>query len=232
MATAGERDEAGDLFRHAPKQARAQRSIDQVLSAAAKILASDPSALSMSEIARNSSVSKGTAYRYFPELENVVVALAVPYVRQAVARVDEALADLPGPVEAVIAVNQLMNDAVETCRNDSVARAIFVTHFNRAFIGDLLNDAVDEIARRATDHLAPILNDREGQHLRRIAIGTHTLRSVIDMGINADEEEADRLIVEFSTMMFLAAEVNLHRPVPLEVDPVAAGLVESAQTDA
>ena len=197
-----------------PKQDRARRSVLSTLEATAELL-QEPDEFSMSDVARRSGVSKGTIYRYFPSLGHVVSALAVPYRRRALARVEEILGNINGPIEAVLAVNQLMDEVMAFVETDGLARSMFITSLNRRHVGEILDRTAFDIGEQAADLLADVLNTNRDQHVRRTAIGVQAARATLELSTNLGPDERVRMIDEFRKMMFLAADVNLHRPDPV-----------------
>lgn len=71
------RKKTQSLPRKSPGQARAQRTVDAILEAAARILREHgPAALNTNAIAARAGVSVGSLYEYFPSKEAILVGLA------------------------------------------------------------------------------------------------------------------------------------------------------------
>ncbi len=228
MPTGDDQGFDSSLMRAVPKQQRARESVMSVLAAASEILVDDPTELSMSEIARRSGVSKASIYRYFPDMAAIVHTLALPYAARAEDRLVSEMSRIDGPVLAVLVINSLLDDVIETCETDRLARALFLTSFNHPYLGEFYNETVRVLAVRAVDILLPFLNDDPVErHVRKACIGIHSARSVLDLSLGRSKEEAKAIADDFRTMMFLAAEVNIHRPVPVDADPHVAGLLDS-----
>ncbi len=213
------------LLRNVPQQDRARIMLASVLNAAAEILIEDPLSLSITEIERRTEASKATIYRYFENLDSIVQTLALPYADRAVQRLTDVVAAIDSPFSAVGACKQLFDEVIATCHKDPLARALFITSFNYPLLGKLYNDTVWTLARLSATALRPILNDDEAQHLRKAVLGIHMARSAIDLSLDLSKKEAKALQGEFLIMMFNAAEVNVHRPTPVELDPHVAGVL-------
>lgn len=224
MATGGVSKDGWDHLRNVPQQARAQRSVDQVLAAASAILVSEPENLTMSEVGRRSGVSKGTVYRYFPDMASIVQTLAMPYVDMAVDRTAEVLSGIDDPITAALLINQLLDEVISFLGRDPVANAVFITAYNRLYIGHLFNDGVVAVANCAIEHIGHILNDEVEAHPRVAALGIHLARSLIDLTTGMKKKERDSLVNEYRKMMFRAADVNFNRPAAMELPDTPLGL--------
>ena len=104
-------DQSPDLsLRNAPLQARSRARLGRVLDAAETILERDGAeAFTTTAVARGAGVSVGSVYRFFPDKEAIVEALAVRYwsdFADLVAGVAEAdmLDPVADPAEAVLSV--------------------------------------------------------------------------------------------------------------------------------
>ncbi len=104
------RSPSNDRLRNAPMQARSRERLRRVLDAADEVLAADgPAAFTTTRVADVAGVSIGSVYRFFPDKEAIVEALAVRYwsdfedLVAGVAEADEAQ-PLDDPVGAVLDV--------------------------------------------------------------------------------------------------------------------------------
>lgn len=104
------RSTTNDRLRNAPTQARSRERLRRVLDAADEVLAAEgPGAFTTTRVAEAAGVSIGSVYRFFPDKEAIVEALAVRYwsdFEDLVAGVAEADAAQPvdDPVGAVFDV--------------------------------------------------------------------------------------------------------------------------------
>ncbi|MBV9607875.1 MAG: TetR/AcrR family transcriptional regulator [Solirubrobacterales bacterium] len=104
------RSPSPDRLRNAPVQARSRERLRRVLDAADDVLASEgPAAFTTTRVADAAGVSVGSVYRFFPDKEAIVEALAVRYwsdFEDLVAGVAEAdqTQPLDDPVGAVLDV--------------------------------------------------------------------------------------------------------------------------------
>ena len=95
-------------LRNVPAQARSRDRLERVLDAARRVLADEgAAALTTTRVADAAGISVGSLYHYFPDKEEIAVALALAYwsdFQGRVARVAELDADEPldDPVGAVI----------------------------------------------------------------------------------------------------------------------------------
>ena len=85
----------------APKQALQQRVSAAILDAAARILAARAEQASMSDVAAAAGVARATVYRYFPNRQALLDALAELAVADAAARLASARIDEVAPEEGV-----------------------------------------------------------------------------------------------------------------------------------
>jgi AcrR family transcriptional regulator len=83
MGSAGEHDQADDALaprvRRAPVQDRSQETVERILKAAARLLGAgiSVSELTTSRIAKEADVSVGGLYRFFPDKQGIIDAIAV-----------------------------------------------------------------------------------------------------------------------------------------------------------
>ena len=90
-------DQAPDLARKTPSQARAKRTIETILEATAQILAEEGSErLTTNYLARKAGFSVGTIYQYFPNREAIVLALIERQRGEVERRVQAVLAEGAG----------------------------------------------------------------------------------------------------------------------------------------
>lgn len=83
--------------RKAPRQARAQMTVEAILEAAARILSNDGyAAMSTNRVADLAGVSVGSLYQYFPNKDAIVTALHERHGRQIHELLDVALAETAG----------------------------------------------------------------------------------------------------------------------------------------
>lgn len=215
-----------DRLRNVPKQARAQRSVAAVLDSAAEILVAEPGLLTMSEIGRRSGVSKGTVYRYFDDVAAIVQTLAVPYVEAAIARVEAVLVSPPDVASAAILVNQLLDEVLAYVDADPVARAIFVTAYNRLYVGELYDYGVDRLASHAISALSPIMTGDESIRKPVALLGVHMTRSLLDLTVGSDPDEVMELMNAYRLMMIRAAAVDQGLPSAVDVAEISDGHVD------
>jgi AcrR family transcriptional regulator len=104
-------DQPPDLsLRNAPLQARSRARLGRVLDAAEELLEREgPDAFNTTAVARAASVSVGSVYRFFPDKQAIVEALAIRYwsdFADLVAGVAEAdaLSPVTDPASAVLSV--------------------------------------------------------------------------------------------------------------------------------
>jgi AcrR family transcriptional regulator len=81
--------------RRAPRQERAQATVDAVVEAAALLIVEDGYArLSTNRIARRAGVSVGTLYQYFPHKEAIIEALVLRMADEQIVAFGQALRDV------------------------------------------------------------------------------------------------------------------------------------------
>jgi AcrR family transcriptional regulator len=104
----GRSRETRPILRNEPRQARSRERVRRVLDVADEILAADGAeGLSTTRVAEEAEMAVGTLYRYFPDKETIVEALAVRYWSEladlvaGVAEADEA-GPFPNPLAVVL----------------------------------------------------------------------------------------------------------------------------------
>ncbi|MFO0634899.1 MAG: TetR/AcrR family transcriptional regulator [Nannocystaceae bacterium] len=88
---------ATDLVRKQPKQARAQATVEAILTATAEVLTEQGyEAATTNAIARRAGVSIGSLYQYFPHKEALVMALCDRHMQQMTALIIGEVAAMRG----------------------------------------------------------------------------------------------------------------------------------------
>jgi AcrR family transcriptional regulator len=106
--------------RKRPTQERSRRTVEWILTAAARIFRAEGFDATTNRVARAAGVSIGTLYEYFPNKESLLVALAERHVSEAERGVGEALAEETSPrelvralYEAILASHRYPSQAIE-----------------------------------------------------------------------------------------------------------------------
>lgn len=216
-----------DLLREVPQQQRAIRVVEDILETAGAILIDPDLEFSFSEIGRLSKSSKGTVYRYFEDVDSILMTLAVPYAEAAVHRVHERMSAVDTAADVAIGLSDLLRSILKTCRRDPLAHALMIGSTRQANLGKLYNETIWRITDVANIGVAQFIpvDPLSGPQRRRVALGFHFVRSLIELADDLSDEESKMLYMEFGEMMYLAANHDINYPTPVVADPYAGGLL-------
>jgi AcrR family transcriptional regulator len=190
-----------------PQQERGQRRVDDILDAAAALIAeSGPDAVTVGAIATRAGASKGSMYHFFRDRESVLVALVERHVQQLGRDLAAARDASPGPpatpeeaadrfVGALGAYTQRNPDLSRVMAEPSVARQLAAQR-------ECLLDLVEEHAAAIVRHLAPHV---PADDVPRIAAAMTALMAVLRNprlcaaagSADAARAEGRRVIVEY-----------------------------------
>lgn len=143
-------------------QAKADRRLQILASAAAVCAASSYDELTVADVADRAGIAKGTVFRYFPTKEDLGRALAEEHLARWADDLDRRLARLPGPPAPDIAARLLVESLAG--RRDLLALA------SR---GLALAEALDDAPAAASlERALPYLGPAGGARLMRTALAS------------------------------------------------------------
>lgn len=146
--------------RKLPRQARSQATVEAIIRACAKLLASDCyNSLTTNSISERAGVSIGTLYEYFPNRESIVAALTASSCRRLVERMIRAAEEARG-MSALEGVEHLLGAGIdELAAPDNVFKALLrQTPFTQRLPAFLE-------ARRTLDALCHGIGQRAGDRI-------------------------------------------------------------------
>lgn len=147
------------VLRQQPQQERSRRRVEQILGAAAELLADhEPEELTVRAITERAGVPTGTLYQFFPDLDAVLQAVALRYLSETPAVLEAALQQ-PGGWEALL--DHTVDAYVAMVRSAPAIR--------RLWLGGVLDAATRTVERDADAMLAEAL----GGELQRRAGSDH-----------------------------------------------------------
>lgn len=133
--------------RKRPLQVRSQRTVDDVLKAAAQVFARRGYAgTTTNHIAERAGVSVGSLYEYFPNKDALLVALAEAHIREGEAVVASSLGEIAGrDVTLVAAVRHMVRAMVDMHGRERELHRLF---FEEAPLPRRLHEAVAAMEAR------------------------------------------------------------------------------------
>jgi len=193
--------------RKRPTQARARRTVDLILEAAAQILARDgEEKLTTNHIAERAGFSIGTLYQYFPNRESILDALIDRERESSDRRIRAALAQIePGAIAET--VREIVRILIGSFARRGRVRKRFAISMTRLAIARGDQTRLDQIAgliigawRDASARAGRDLDDSEVYVLTRAVLGTLRATVLEDsprLKTRAFEDALVRLILGF-----------------------------------
>lgn len=187
-------------MRRMPKQSRGQQRVEQILNAAARLVASEGyENVSTNAIAKEAETSIGSLYQFFPNKEAVYEALAARYV----AELSGLLAETAGMDAALSLPDQfdhLLDQLAVFYKENPGFQPLFFGTYKTAVISSgeavfsQMVAGMDAILARHTTSPAP-------QRALQASIIIHTLKSTLPLIATADESENQAALQEIKRMM-------------------------------
>lgn len=191
------------MKRRTPLQSRSQETVQRIFAATSRLLASTPfDKITTSEIARKAGISVGALYRFFPEKQSIIDAIAVRHVEEFREEFESSFANMnlqdgPAFLSAVIDTFVAFLDsrpdfrAIAFGRQISAATRKRETDPNAAGAGLVKNFMVGTLG----------MQDLSSLDLRlRIAIETGERLFAYSYEQN-DPEERERIIAELKKLL-------------------------------
>lgn len=187
-------------LRRQPEQARARKNLSAMLDAAAQLInGCGTDGFSMAELARRAGVSKPALYRYFPNKQAVLLALARASFEQNHALLRDSLERNPGDLNA--AMREAMHRYCALHRSEP-----FRIHLRAAMHADPELMALDFADSRHNAGLVEEALRSQFPSLDAVALRHHLMLimgcsdAVALMTIQVDDDEAEQLIERFVHM--------------------------------
>jgi AcrR family transcriptional regulator len=114
--------------RKVPRQARAESTVDAILTGAERVLVRDGyDRATTNKIAEEAGVSIGSLYQYFPGKEAVMVALVQRFIQRIAAELHRIVGEVPEDAELGAIVRRVVRALVDVhLRDAELARALLV----------------------------------------------------------------------------------------------------------
>ncbi len=196
-------------MRRKPRQARSQQRVDLVLDTAAELFAETGyESTTTNAIAERAGVSIGSLYRYFPDKDAIVRALASRYLEQVRAIYDEVFTDdviyLPLPV----VLDRLIDPFVALHTTFPAYKHMLLGSDVSSDIAAASQGMDEEIIERLADFLRQIMPNMDEQRARLVAaVCKAEVKALISllMGSN-DDEFRTQVTVEMKRMLLVYLE--------------------------
>jgi len=188
----------------APKQARSQQRVDQILDAARDIVAARGSAaLSIVDIAESAGITAGSMYQYFPNKTAILCALAERYLDEFGRRMAEKLAVIPQDyTSAMDTIDEIVELFFQMNQQDPVMRDIM--------FGIVSDKSLRELSRRDSEAkidalcaaLVPVVPPARRDDLRlSILLMTEFVEAAVRAALDMPALEARRTIDRLKAMI-------------------------------
>jgi AcrR family transcriptional regulator len=181
-----------DSTRPSPRQPRARERVDAICAAALRVLRSSGlSGCTVAAVAAEADVTAASLYRYFPNIEAVLHAVACQQLDVTHERLDLALTGLQSPEQARGVLLAVLDDYEQRFRDDPALRAVWA---GAVVLDSLVALNLADSRRNAaliTERLTPLLDHPVDPD--RTFLITHLVCSAVTMLLQVDQDEADRL---------------------------------------
>jgi AcrR family transcriptional regulator len=166
----GEKEQPDEKEQPRRRQARGERRIAQLLTAAASVFCSTGyTAASTNAIAREAGVSPGTLYQFFPNKEAIAIELGEQLMREMHAAYGEALA----PVDPATPLEEAVAAAVDRFIDFNRQHPVFFALMHGPDVPGRITEQHDALhttlVTRIETLLAPLLPDNSAADVTRVA---------------------------------------------------------------
>lgn len=188
------------------RQERGRRRIEQILAAAADVLAeSGYEAATTNAIAARAGISPGSLYQFFSNKEKIARALAEWYVVELGAAQSEAFGDAEAGAAAV-PLDETVARVVAPLVQFNLANRGFKALFARADMPPELTDAVAPLHAVLLERVRALLSARwpalpGGVIDRAAVVSIQLVRAMMPLIVAADGDERDALVTELRTVL-------------------------------
>lgn len=169
--------------RRTPCHAEGQQIVDAILGATVQILGEEGyDKLTTNRIAQVAGVSIGSLYRYFPNKQAIISAVAQSLEREALARFSSALMAVASEPVDVVARAVICWLATERFGKVSMRREL-LRHVPRSWIEDTAHGVDAAVEQALSDYLARRSDLRPGEGMLMAFVLVHAVESVVEAAV-------------------------------------------------
>lgn len=184
--------------RRVPTQQRSIERVEAILAAAHELLSErGTDALRMNDIAARAGVAIGSVYQYFPDKPAILRELAVRFMAQVRATLDDGLTGIASKADALARIDQMLVDYYAMFLDEPDTRDLWAATQADKELQQL--DVEDSRANGALlyERLAPFAPRRKHARLRTVTfLSAHLTGAAVRLAIAVDREEGDAMIEE------------------------------------
>lgn len=189
-------------LRHAPKQQRGERKVDQILRSAEVVFAEvGYERATTNAVAAHAGVAIGSLYQFFASKDSILEAMAQAYLDQTQAAMLNML-DIDGEIR----LEDLLTGLLETLVRLQDQRPYFLQCLGQQHTYAVLQDSVIELRAAVTGHVVELLR-RQGCSgdaafmYRRAQMCVYTVSALLPLALEAPVRQRAAVIAEIVTML-------------------------------
>jgi len=199
-----EQQDVGIAPRRTPVQARSIERVERILDAASELLAEGGyDAVKTNLIAKRAGVSIGSVYQFFPNRFAIFNALADRYRERISATLSTHLTLAPEAKNWERALDSAVAALARLWRGDHAFHSVWLTIQNTPELRDASEDyrnaLIDERIAVFLRAIAPHICEERLHVMGRVVLETSNL--MLDLSIQASEQESDLMIEELQTLL-------------------------------
>ena len=183
-----------------PRQARSRQRVEAICEAALRVLRrSGLAGCHVAAVAAEAGITKASLYRYFPNIDAILLALATRHLDEVSERLDHALTDLTSREHALTVLLDLLEAYEQSFRDDPALRALWAGAIT---LDSLIDLNVADSRRNGTliaQRLSPFLT--RPLDPTRVFLITHLVGSGVMLMLQVEDAEADRLRHDLRELM-------------------------------
>ncbi|MFA3916451.1 TetR/AcrR family transcriptional regulator [Ruegeria hyattellae] len=208
-----------------PRQARAQKRVEQILRAAKTVVARKGyTDLKMTDVAAEAGITISSMYQYFPNNGAVISAICEEYLSQQRSNLKEAFRTPPGSLDEVIdRMETLMQSYYQTLRGDRVLKKIWSgASIDKSVLSAEFDDTLEnvETVHAAARHF--VLDDKLAEFRKTLTVLFGFANAAVNQAVDLEDTEGQRTI-EIATRMLRASwNVGIHPLVAARSDLTTA----------
>ncbi|WP_372571737.1 TetR/AcrR family transcriptional regulator [Ruegeria jejuensis] len=204
-----------------PRQARAQKRVEQILRAAKTVVAGKGyTDLKMTDVAEEAGITISSMYQYFPNKGAVVSAICDEYLRQQRRNLKEAFRTPPGTLTEVMErMEALLQSYYQTLRGDWVLKKIWTgAASDKSVLSAEFDDTLEnvETVYAAAQHF--VRDDKLAEFKKTLTVLFGFANAAVNQAVDLDEAEGQRSIEIAIRMLRASWAAGIH---PLAADQLS-----------